>query len=279
MKPSVCSLYQAIELKQDIPPLLIGERCNTNGSKKFRELLLAEDFDGCLQVALDQEAKGAQVLDICTAYAGRNEKEDLLRFFNLLISTVKLPLMIDSTQPDSVEAVLKIYPGRCIINSINLEDGGTNLHKICTLAKKYGAAVVALTINKSGMAMTTAEKVDTAQEIFDLAVGEHGLRPGDILFDPLTFTIGSGDESLHDAAIQTLDAITQIKKQMPGVHTVLGVSNISFGLRPAARRILNSVFLHEALEAGLDAAIIDTARVLPLAQIGEEDRTVCLDLI
>ncbi|MFZ9010604.1 MAG: dihydropteroate synthase, partial [Anaerohalosphaeraceae bacterium] len=279
MKPSVCSLYQAIELKQDIPPLLIGERCNTNGSKKFRELLLAEDFDGCLQVALDQEAKGAQVLDICTAYAGRNEKEDLLRFFNLLISTVKLPLMIDSTQPDSVEAVLKIYPGRCIINSINLEDGGTNLHKICTLAKKYGAAVVALTINKSGMAMTTAEKVDTAQEIFDLAVGEHGLRPGDILFDPLTFTIGSGDESLHDAAIQTLDAIAQIKKQMPGVHTVLGVSNISFGLRPAARRILNSVFLHEALEAGLDAAIIDTARVLPLAQIGEEDRTVCLDLI
>jgi 5-methyltetrahydrofolate--homocysteine methyltransferase len=254
MKPSVCSLYQAIELKQDIPPLLIGERCNTNGS-------------------------GAQVLDICTAYAGRNEKEDLLRFFNLLISTVKLPLMIDSTQPDSVEAALKIYPGRCIINSINLEDGGTNLHKICTLAKKYGAAVVALTINKSGMAMTTAEKVDTAQQIYDLAVGAHGLRPGDILFDPLTFTIGSGDESLHDAAIQTLDAITQIKKQMPGVHTVLGVSNISFGLRPAARRILNSVFLHEALEAGLDAAIIDTARVLPLAQIGEEDRTVCLDLI
>jgi 5-methyltetrahydrofolate--homocysteine methyltransferase len=129
------------------------------------------------------------------------------------------------------------------------------------------------------MAMTTAEKVNTAQQIYDLAVGAHGLRPGDILFDPLTFTIGSGDESLHDAAIQTLDAITQIKKQMPGVHTVLGVSNISFGLRPAARRILNSVFLHEALEAGLDAAIIDTARVLPLAQIGEEDRTVCLDLI
>ncbi|MHC4555235.1 MAG: dihydropteroate synthase, partial [Planctomycetota bacterium] len=279
MKPSVSSLYQAIELKQDIPPLLIGERCNTNGSKKFKDLLLAEDFDGCLQVALDQEAKGAQVLDICTAYAGRNEKEDLLRFFNILISTVKLPLMIDSTQPDSVEAILKIYPGRCIINSINLEDGGTNLHKICTLAKKYGAAVVALTINKSGMAMTTAEKVDTAQQIYDLAVGEHGLRPGDILFDPLTFTIGSGDESLHDAAIQTLDAIAQIKKQMPGVHTVLGVSNISFGLRPAARKILNSVFLHEALEAGLDAAIIDTARVLPLAQISEEDRTVCLDLI
>ena len=279
MKPSVSSLYQAVELKQDIPPLLIGERCNTNGSKKFRELLLAEDFDGCLQVALDQEAKGAQVLDICTAYAGRNEKEDLLRFFKMLIGTVKLPLMIDSTQPDSIAAILKIYPGRCIINSINLEDGGTNLHTVCTLAKKYGAAVVALTINKGGMAMTTAEKVDTAQQIYDLAVGEHGLRPGDILFDPLTFTIGSGDKSLHDAAIQTLDAIAQIKKKMPGIHTVLGVSNISFGLRPAARKILNSVFLHEALEAGLDAAIIDTAKVILLAQIDQADREVCFNLI
>ena len=279
MKPSVSSLYQAVELKQDIPPLLIGERCNTNGSKKFRELLLADDFDGCLQVALDQEAKGAQILDICTAYAGRNEKEDLLRFINMLISTVKLPLMIDSTQPDCIEAILKIYPGRCIINSINLEDGGANLHKVCTLAKKYGAAVVALTINKGGMAMTTAEKVDTAQQIYDLAVGEHGLRATDIMFDPLTFTIGSGDKSLHDAAVQTLDAIKLIKEQMPGVLTLLGVSNISFGLRPHARKILNSVFLHEAIEAGLDAAIIDTAKVIPLAQIEQADRDVCLDLI
>ena len=279
MRPSVSSLYQAVELKQDIPPLLIGERCNTNGSRKFKELLLAEDFDGCLQVALDQEAKGAHILDICTAYAGRNEKEDLLRFFNMLISTVKLPLMLDSTQADCIEAILKIYPGRIIINSINLEDGGTNLHKVCTLAKKYGAAVVALTINKKGMAMTTAEKVDTAQQIYDLAVGEHGLRPYDILFDPLTFTIGSGDASLHDAAIQTLDAIKQIKEQMPGVMTILGVSNISFGLRPAARKILNSVFLHEAIEAGLDAAIIDTAKVIPLAQIDQPDRDVCMNLI
>ncbi len=279
MKPSVSSLYQAVELIQPIPPLLMGERCNTNGSKKFREMLLADDFDGCLQVALDQEAKGAQVLDICTAYAGRNEKEDLKRFFGMLISSVKVPLMIDSTQADSIAEILKIYPGRCIINSINLEDGGTNLHKVCTLAKKYGAAVVALTINKGGMAMTTAEKVDTARQIYDLAVGEHGLRPTDILFDPLTFTIGSGDESLHDAAIQTLDAISQIKQQMPGVMTLLGVSNVSFGLRPAARKVLNSVFLHEAVQAGLDAAIIDTAKVIPLAQIDQEDRDICLDLV
>ena len=279
MKPSVSSLYQAVELIQDIPPLLIGERCNTNGSKQFREMLLADDFDGCLQVALDQEAKGAQVLDICTAYAGRDEKADLLRFFSMLISSVKIPLMVDSTQKDCIEAVLKIYPGRCIINSINLEDGGKNLHYICTLAKKYGAAVVALTINKNGMAMTTADKVQTARQIYDLAIGEHGLRPQDILFDPLTFTIGSGDESLREAAIQTLKAITQIKQQMPGVHTLLGVSNVSFGLRPAARKILNSVFLHEAVQAGLDAAIIDTAKVIPLAQIDQQDRDICLDLI
>ncbi|MHC4551420.1 MAG: dihydropteroate synthase, partial [Planctomycetota bacterium] len=279
MKPSVSSLYQSVELVQPIPPLLIGERCNTNGSKKFREMLLADDFDGCLQVALDQEVKGAQVLDICTAYAGRNEKEDLLRFFGMLIGSVKCPLMVDSTQVDCIAEILKIYPGRIIINSINLEDGGANLHKVCTLAKKYGAAVVALTINKEGMAMTTAEKVDTAQQIYDLAVGEHGLRPQDILFDPLTFTIGSGDESLHDAAIQTLNAITEIKKAMPGVMTLLGLSNISFGLRPAARKILNSVFLNEAVQAGLDAAIVDTAKIIPLAQIEQDDRDMCLDLI
>jgi 5-methyltetrahydrofolate--homocysteine methyltransferase len=279
MKPSVSSLYQAVELKQEIPPLLIGERCNTNGSKKFREMLLAEDFDGCLKVALDQEAGGAQVLDICTAYAGRDEKADLTRLFNMLIPAVKLPLMVDSTQADCVEQILKLYPGRCIINSIHLEDGGANLHKICTLAKRHGAAVVALTIHKAGMAMTTAEKVQTAKDIYRLAVEEHGLRAGDLLFDPLTFTIGSGDESLKDAAIQTLDAIREIKKQLPGVHTLLGVSNISFGLRPAARKILNSVFLHEAVEAGLDAAIVDPAKILPLTSITQEDRDVCLDLI
>ncbi len=279
VKPSVSSLYQAIEIRQDIPPLLIGERCNTNGSKEFRQMLLAEDFDGCLKVALDQEVQGAQVLDVCTAYAGRDEKADLIRLFKMLIPAVKVPLMIDSTQADCVAAILKLYPGRCIINSINLEDGGANLHRICTLAKKYGAAVIALTINKKGMAMTADEKVETAAQIYHLAVNEHGLRPGDVLFDPLTFTIGSGDETLKDAAIQTLTAIRRIKKELPGVHTLLGVSNISFGLRPAARKILNSVFLHEAVEAGLDAAIIDIAKVIPLAQISQQDRQVCLDLI
>jgi 5-methyltetrahydrofolate--homocysteine methyltransferase len=241
-------------------------------------MLLAEDFDGCLKVAGSGVAGGPGagcVYGLC----GRDEKADLIHLFKLLIPAVKVPLMIDSTQADCVAAILKLYPGRCIINSINLEDGGANLHRICTLAKKYGAAVIALTINKKGMAMTADEKVETAAQIYHLAVNEHGLRPGDVLFDPLTFTIGSGDETLKDAAIQTLTAIRRIKKELPGVHTLLGVSNISFGLRPAARKILNSVFLHEAVQAGLDAAIIDIAKVIPLAQIGQQDRDVCLDLI
>jgi 5-methyltetrahydrofolate--homocysteine methyltransferase len=279
MKPSLASLYQAVEIAQDIPPLLIGERSNTNGSKRFRDCLLAEDFDGCLRIGLEQEAQGAQVLDLCSAYAGRDETADLTRLVKLYAESVKIPIMIDSTTPTCIEACLKLYPGRCIINSINLEDGGRTLDKVCRLAKKYGAAVVALTINEQGMAMTADEKVATARQIYELAVGKYGLRPQDILFDPLTFTIGAGDENLLDAAIQTLEGIRRIKQELPGVFTVLGLSNISFGLPPAARKILNSVFLHEAVEQGLDAAIIDPGKILPLAQISEEDRTYCFDLI
>ncbi len=279
MKPSVASLYQAVELAQEIPPLLIGERSNTNGSKKFRECLLADDFDGCLRIGLDQEAKGAQVLDLCAAYAGRDETADLTRLVKLYAESVKVPLMIDSTTPACIEACLKLYPGRCIINSINLEDGGRTLDTVCRLAKKYGAAVVALTISEQGMAMTADDKVATARQIYALAVDRHGLRPQDLLFDPLTFTIGAGDENLTDAAIQTLEGIRRIKQELPGVFTVLGLSNISFGLPTAARKILNSVFLHEAVENGLDAAIVDAGKILPLAQVRAEDRGCCLDLI
>jgi 5-methyltetrahydrofolate--homocysteine methyltransferase len=279
MKPSLSSLYQAVEIAQEIPPLLIGERSNPNGSKKFRECLLAEDYDGCLRIGLDQEAKGAQVLDLCAAYAGRDEAADLSKLVELYAGSIKIPLMIDSTTPACIEACLKLYPGRCIINSINLEDGGMTLERVCRLAKKYGAAVVALTISEQGMAMTAADKLATARQIYELAVNEYGLRPQDLLFDPLTFTIGAGDENLLDAAIQTLEGIRLIKQELPGVFTLLGLSNISFGLPPAARKILNSVFLHEAVEAGLDAAIIDAGKILPLAQISEQDRSFCLDLI
>lgn len=279
MKPSVASLYQAVELEQDIRPLLIGERCNANGSRKFRDLLLAEDDSGCLKIAVEQEGAGAHVLDLCTAYAGRDEKADLVRLTTLFARSVKLPLMIDSTTPDCIETCLRLYPGRAIVNSINLEDGGRNLDRICRVVKKFGAAVVALTIHEKGMAMTADEKVATARRIRDLAVDQYGLRPSDLMFDALTFTVGSGDETLRDAAIQTLEAIRRIKAELPGVLTVLGLSNISFGLPPYARRVLNSVFLHEAVEAGLDAAIIDAAKILPLASIVEEDRRFALDLL
>jgi 5-methyltetrahydrofolate--homocysteine methyltransferase len=170
MKPSISSLYQAIEIAQEIPPLLIGERSNPNGSKKFRECLLADDFDGCLRIGLDQEARGAHVLDVCAAYVGRDELADLTHLVKLHAESLKIPIMIDSTNSDCIEACLKIYPGRCIINSINLEDGGKTLDKVCRLAKKYGAAVVALTINEQGMAMTADEKVATARQIYELAV-------------------------------------------------------------------------------------------------------------
>ncbi|MBM9511374.1 dihydropteroate synthase [Desulfogranum marinum] len=279
MKPSVSSLYQAVELQQEIPPLLIGERANSNGSKKFRELLLADDFESCLKIAQEQEAKGAHIIDLCTAYAGRDELADMTTLVQMCAGSVKAPLMIDSTTPECIEACLKLYPGRCIINSINLEDGGANLRRICGAAKKYGAAVVALTINEQGMAMTAADKLAIAKEIYAIAVEELGLRPSDLLFDCLTFTVGSGDENLRDAAIHTIEGIKLVKKELPGTLTVLGLSNISFGLAPKARRILNSVFLHEAVEAGLDAAIVDAAKILPLARISQEDREVCLDLL
>ncbi len=279
MKPSVASLYQAVELQQEIPPLLIGERANANGSKKFRELLLAEDYESCLKIAVEQEQKGAHIIDLCTAYAGRDEMADLTTLVRLCAGGLKAPLMIDSTTPEVIEACLRLYPGRAIINSINLEDGGVNIRRVCRAAKKYGAAVVALTIDERGMAMGADDKLRMARAIHAIAVDECGLRPRDLLFDCLTFTVGSGDNTLRDAALQTLEGIRRIKAELPGCLTVLGVSNISFGLAPAARRILNSVFLHEAVAAGLDAAIVDAARVLPLARISTEDRQVCLDLL
>ena len=279
MKPSVASLYQAVELQQEIPPLLIGERANSNGSKKFRELLLADDYQSCLKIAVEQENKGAHVIDLCTAYAGRDELKDLTTLVGLCSASLKAPLMIDSTTPECIEACLRIYPGRAIVNSVNLEDGGINIRRVCKAAKKYGAAVVALTIDEKGMAMTSGEKIRIAKAIHAIAVDECGLRSQDLLFDCLTFTVGSGDDTLRDAATQTLDGIRLIKSELPGCLTVLGLSNISFGLSPQARRILNSVFLHEAVNAGLDAAIVDAAKIIPLARISAEDREISMDLL
>ncbi|MGL1932873.1 MAG: dihydropteroate synthase [Desulfotalea sp.] len=278
-KNQVSSLFQAVDIKQEIPPLIIGERSNPTGSKKFRELLLADDFNGCLQVGMDQEAIGAHVLDLCAAWAGRNEVEDIITLVKAYSKSIKAPLMIDSTSPEAIEAALAHYPGRAIINSVNLEDGGKTLRAVLTLAKKYGAAVVALTIDENGMAMTCKEKVAVAKRIHKIAVEEFELQSEDILFDPLTFTIASGDEKMVDAAVQTLDAIKDIKDELKGCHTVLGLSNISFGLPPAARKILNAVFLHEAVNAGMDAVIINPNNCIPLDSIDKISRVLALNLI
>ncbi len=275
----VSSLFTAVDISQEIPPLIVGERSNPTGSKKFRELLLADDFDGCLQIGIDQEQGGAHVIDLCAAWAGRDEVADITRLVQLYSQSVKAPLMIDSTNPEAIKTALAAYPGRPIINSVNLEDGGKAIREVLILAKQYGAAVVALTIDKNGMAMTRNEKVRIAKEIHAIATHEFDMKNEDLFFDTLTFTIASGDETLNDAAIQTLEAIRMVKKELPGANTILGLSNISFGLPPAARKILNAVFLHEAVEAGLDAVIINPANCISLDSIDEKSVQLATDLI
>ncbi len=275
----VASLYQAVDIKQQPAPLIIGERSNPTGSKRFRELLIADDFEGCLQVGMEQERIGAHVIDLNAAWAGRDEESDLTRLVQMYGRTLKAPLMIDSTSPTVIAKALAAYPGRPIINSINLEDGGRTLDEICRLVKKYGACVTALTIDEQGMAMDCDTKFSIAKRIYQLVTEEYGISPDSLFFDPLTFTIGSGDEHLRQAAIETLKAIKRIKAELPGCHTLLGLSNISFGLPAPARKVLNAVFLHEAVEAGLDAVIIDPSNCISLESIDAAARDLALDLL
>ncbi|ADD67644.1 methionine synthase [Denitrovibrio acetiphilus DSM 12809] len=273
------SLYVSTTLMQTPPPALIGERANANGSKAFRELLLAEDFDGMLAVAKEQEETGAHFIDACVAYAGRDEKADMAKFMHLLNKTLTAPVVIDSTEPDVVETALKSCAGKPVINSINFEDGGEKLHIILRAVKKHPASVIALTIDEDGMAMTAEKKFEIAERIYNIFTKEYGLNPNDLIFDPLTFSIGSGDKTLVDAAIQTNKAIKMIKEKLTGAKTALGLSNISFGLSKDSRPILNSVFLHEAVEHGLDMAIVHASKVMPQAAIPEEDIKVSKDLL
>jgi 5-methyltetrahydrofolate--homocysteine methyltransferase len=275
----VASLYRAVDIVQQPAPLIIGERSNPTGSKKFRELLIANDYEGCLQVGLDQERLGAHVVDLSVAWAGRDEEHDLVKLVQMYGRTLKAPLMIDSTSPAVIGKALAAYPGRAIVNSINLEDGGENLDTICSHVKKYGACVTALTIDESGMAMDCDAKFDIAERIYQLVTAKHGIAADSLFFDTLTFTVGSGDKKLRDAAIQTLDAIKRIKAELPGCHTILGLSNISFGLPVPARKVLNAVFLHEAIEAGLDAVIIDPTNCINLDTIDKEAVSLALDLL
>lgn len=277
--PSVSSIYMSSPMHVDPAPLLIGERTNANGSKKFRELLIAENYDEMVSMGKEQTREGAHVLDVCVAYVGRNEVRDMeetIRRFNTQIS---IPTMIDSTEVPVIERALQMLGGRAIVNSINLEDGEERTHKVLSLCKRYGAAVVALTIDEEGMAKTRERKLAIARRIRTIAVEKYGMRDEDLIFDTLTFTLGSGDEEFRKAGIETIEAIRLIKQTYPGCKTLLGVSNISFGLSPQARHVINSVFLHYAIEAGLDMAIVNAQKIMPLYKIDPHERELARQLI
>ncbi|MFA6235116.1 MAG: homocysteine S-methyltransferase family protein [Bacteroidota bacterium] len=275
----VSSLYAPVPLHLDPPPLLIGERCNANGSKKFRDLLLEERYDDMVAMAKEQIREGAHLLDVCVAYVGRDERRDMREVISRFNTQASIPLMIDSTEVEVIEEALKHCAGKAIVNSINLEDGEERMKQVLALCKTYGAAVVALTIDEDGMAKTAQKKFEVAARIRDLATNKFGLRDEDLIFDTLTFTLGSGDEEFRNSAIETVEAIRMIKAAWPRCFTSLGVSNVSFGLNPHARHVLNSVFLHYACEAGLDMAIVHASKIMPLYKIDEEGRGIAMDLI
>lgn len=280
LEPHVASNYSAVALDQPgTSPLIVGERCNANGSKLFKEYLLEENWEGIVEMARKEVQEGAHVLDVCTAYVGRDERRDMHEVLSRFVGQVTAPLMIDSTQIDVLESALKLIGGRAIINSINLEDGEEKFDKICELANRFGAALVALTIDEEGMAKTVDRKLEVAERIFRLCTERHGLPAETLIFDPLTFTIGSGDEDSRRAGIETLEGIRVIKEKLPGVRTILGLSNISFGLKPYPRQILNSVYLSEAIKHGLDACIVHQGKILPMHKIPEDISKITLDLI
>ena len=277
--PAVSSLYLSQPLATSPRPLIIGERTNANGSRRFRDALVADDLERMTAIALDQQKELAHVLDVCVAYAGRDEAQDMARFTAELTTRLELPLMLDTTDPAALEAGLERTAGRAIINSINLEDGGERARRVLALAREHGAAVVGLTIDERGMALTAERKLEVARRLHDLATRGFGLRPGDLLFDPLTFTLASGDPQYRRAGLETLRAVRLLKAEFPESFILLGVSNCSYGLRPELRHVLNSVFLCHALEAGLDAAILHAGRIVPLDRIPERLVALCEDLI
>jgi len=278
-EPSCSSLYQAVTLRQENDLLAVGERTNANGSKRFRELLAAGDLDGMVQMGREQTRQGSHVLDVCTAYVGRDEVIDMTRLVERFATDITAPLMIDSTEAPVLESALQRAGGKCIINSISLEGGEEKLDLVCRLARRYGAVLIALAIDEDGMAKTAERKLCIARRIHDLVTRRHGIAASDLMFDALTFTLATGNEEDRRHGVETLDGLRQIKDALPGVHTILGLSNISFGLKPAARRALNSVFLHYAREAGLDGAILHSTGIEPLFKIDERQRKAAEDVI
>ena len=261
---------------------MVGERTNANGSKKFRDAMLEADWDTTVAIGRDQVKEGAHVLDVCVDYTGADGVADMTEVASRLATQASVPLMVDSTEAPVVEAALMWIGGRPILNSVNLEEGdepGTRLDKFLTLAREYGAAVVCTCIDTEGQARTADWKVRAATAIRDIAVERYGLEPSDLIFDPLVLPLSTGMEESRRDGIETLEGTSRIKAELPGVFTIVGLSNVSFGLNPAARHVLNSMFLHELVEAGLDAAIVHAARIIPLSKIDERAREVCLDLI
>ena len=278
----VASLYQHVPFTQDNAFLAIGERTNANGSKAFREAMLEGRWDDCVDIARQQVRDGAHLLDVCVDYVGRDGTDDAREIVSRFASASTLPLVMDSTEPAVLQAGMELIGGRPVINSVNFEDGDgptSRFGRIMPLVKEHGAAVIALTIDEEGQARTTADKVRIASRLVDTLVNDWDMRVDDIIVDALTFPIATGQEETRRDAIETIEAIRQINAKYPGIHTTLGVSNVSFGLNPASRAVLNSVFIHEAVEAGLDSAIVDAAKIVPLASIPEDQRKVALDLV
>jgi 5-methyltetrahydrofolate--homocysteine methyltransferase len=279
-EPKFASAMSAAAMRQDPPPTLIGERCNAQGSRKFKRLLLEEDYDSILEIAREQVEFGAHALDISCAVTERPDEVELMRaVVKKLEMGVDVPLVIDTTELEVLEVALKTAPGRCLINSTHLEAGRTKADKVFALAKAHNAAVIVLTIDESGMAKNRERKLEVAKRIYDIAVNEHGLKPEDLVFDTLTFTLATGDPEFAESAIETIEGIRLIKQNLPGVLASLGVSNLSFGLSPQARPVLNSIMLYHCIQAGLDMAIINPAHVTPYADIPAEERELAGDLI
>ena len=281
-EPGIASLYQHVPFRQDTAFLAIGERTNANGSKAFREAMIAGDFDGCVEIARSQTRDGARLLDLCVDYVGRDGVADMTELASRLATAATLPLMLDSTEPEVVNAGLERLGGRAVVNSVNYEDGDgpeSRIAKIMPIIREHGAAVVALTIDEQGQARTAEWKVAVASRLIDDLTGNWGMRQSDIIVDCLTFPIATGQEETRRDAIETIEAIREVKRRYPDVQTTLGVSNVSFGLNPAARAVLNSVFLDECVRAGLDSAIVHAARIMPISRIPDEQLQVTLDLV
>jgi len=276
---TVSSIYNSVPMLMEPKPLIVGERTNANGSKLFRDLLGESDYDAIVDIAKDQLAEGSHILDVCTAYVGRDETKDMTEVIKRVNTQVNIPIMVDSTEYPVLEESLKYISGKPVINSVNLEDGEERVEKIAELANKFGASLVVLTIDEDGMAKTAEKKLEIATRLYDLLVHKHGMNPQDLIYDALTFTLASGEEEMRKAGIETIEGIRLIKEKYPEVKTILGLSNISFGLSAKLRPSLNSVFLHECIEAGLDMAIASARKLIPMARIEPEVKQICLDLI